>query len=171
MKAFTYGIGVVGALAVTLYPLTLSAEMMPTAFLAGLAFVGFLLALVSNEWVLAGPGAAVLFVEYAAALDNGDVAVDAVAPLVGVGALIVLETIDLITLIARRPSPPRAVIVGHVRHALIVVFAGTAVAAAVVLAAQVVGGGPSGLAGVAAASGLLAIVIAVVLAHRAVEGA
>ena len=170
MKAFTYAIGVVGALVVTLYPLTLSDELMPTAVLAGLAFVAFLLALVSNEWVLAGPGAAVLFVEYAAALANGNVVVDGIAPLVGIGALIVLETIDFITLIARRPSPPRTVVVGHVRHALLVVFGGAAVAAAVMLAAQVVGGGPSGLAGVAAASGLLAIVIAVALANRAVEG-
>ncbi len=171
MKAFTYGIGALGALAVTLYPLTLTDVPVPTAYLVGLALLAFVLALVSNEWVLAGPGAAVLFAGYAVALANGNVAIDGLAPLVGVGALVVLETIDLITLISRRPAPPKDVVVGNVRHALVVVFAGIAVSAAVMLAARVVGGGPSALAGLAAASGLLAIVIAVVLAHRAVGDA
>lgn len=170
MKGFTYAIGGLGAPAVTLYPLTLVDDITPTAYLAAIALVAFVLALGSNEWVLAGPGAAALFAEYAVALGRAEIAVDRVAPLVGIATLVVLETVDLVTVIARRPTPPREVIVGHVRHSVVVVFAGWAVSAAVMLAAQVVGGGPSVLAAPAALFGLLAIVIAVTLAARAVEG-
>lgn len=170
MKTFAYGIGVVTALAITLYPLTLSDDLVPTVYLVALALAAFLLALASNEWVLAGPGAALLIAAYAVALGDAPIVIDRAAPVVGIGALVLLETIDLVTLITRRPAPGRAVVIGHVGHAVVVVLAGAAVSAAVMLAAEVVGGGPAALAVPAALFGVLAIVIAVSLAQRAVEG-
>ena len=169
MKPFTYVVGGLCAVVVCLYPLTLEERIAPLVYIAGLALTAFALALISNEWVLAGPGAALLITEYAIALD-GAARVDYAAPLLAVGVFVVLEAIDLLALITRRPAPERSVVAGHVRHVLAVIVAGAAVAAAVLLAARVVGGGPEGLAAVAAVCGLLAIVIAVSLAHRAVEG-
>lgn len=169
MKTFTYVVGGLTAVVACLYPLTIEEKIVPLAYIAGLALTAFVLALVSNEWVLAGPGAALLITEYAIALD-GAARVDYAAPLLALGAFVVLEAIDLITLITRRPAPERGVVVGHVGHMLGVTLAGAAVAGAVLLAARVIAGGPEGLAGVAAVCGLLAIVIAVSLAHRAIEG-
>ena len=170
MKVFAHIVGALSALVVTLYPLTLHDELVPIVYLAGLALIGFALALLSNEWVLAGPGAAALTAEYAVALEGNTTSFDQAAPVLAIGALVVLETIDLITVITRRPAPARAVIVAHVRHVVVVILIGTAVSAAVMLAAQTAGGGPAPLAALAALCGLLAIVIAVALAYRSVEG-
>ncbi|MDQ4144530.1 MAG: hypothetical protein M3198_12445 [Actinomycetota bacterium] len=170
MKAFIYTAGALVALAVTLYPLTLNVELLPLGYLAALAFLAFALALASSEWVLAGPGTAMLVAEYAVALETADVALDRAAPVLAIGVLVLLETIDLITVVSRRPAVGREVIVAHVRHALVVTFVGAAIAGAALLAAQTVGGGPRVLVALAAASGVVAVTIAVTLAHRAVEG-
>lgn len=157
-----------GALA--LYPLTLVAEVYPLALLAALAFAAFVLALLSVEWVLAGPGMGILIVEYAVALQAEGAPIDRLIPAAAVGAFLLLEIIDLVSVLSRSPAPETEVVINHVRHIVLTAAVGGCVAGAMVLAAEAISGGPALLAGLAATFGLGAMVITIVLARRAVEG-
>jgi hypothetical protein len=156
-----------GALA--LYPMTLVNDIYPLALLAGLAFAAFILALLSVEWVLAGPGMGILMIEYAVALSMNGAAVDRFIPVAAVAAFLLLEIIDLVSVLARTPVPEREVVANHVRHIVLTAAVGGSVTAAMLLAAEIVTGGPAPLAGVAAACGLGAMIITVVLTRRAVH--
>ena len=170
MKTFAYVAASLGVFALTLYPLSITDDLYPLGVLALAAAVGFALSLVTREWVLVGPALGILILEYALALQHGQVTFDRFVVAFAVGALIVPELIDLAPVLGRRPPPERAVVIDHARHVLAAAAMSVVVCAAVVIAAQSVGGGPPALAAVAAACGLVATFITVALARRAVEG-
>ena len=158
------------AIALALYPLALVPDIYPLVLLGGLALLAFSLALLSREWILAGPGMAVLVGEYAIALNAGAVGVDVLVPALAVAAFVLMELLDLAELLGRRPAPPKDVVRPRVGHIAAASFIGGAVSTAVLLAARAVTGGPPQLIAVAAIAGLVALVIAASLSRRAIEG-
>ena len=163
------GAGLLAA-ALALYPLVLVADVYPLILLGGLALTAFALSLLSGDWVLAGPGMGMLLGEYAIALRTASVDVDELVPALAVAALVLLELLDLSRLLARRPAPEKEVIKQRVAHIVASTVMAGAVCTAVLLAAQAIQGGPPEFIALAAAAGLIALVLAGLLARRAVEG-
>ena len=163
------GAGLLAA-ALALYPLVLVPDVHPLIFLAGLALMSFALALLSGDWILAGPGMGMLLGEYAIALRTGSIEVDELVPALAVAALVLMELIDLSRLLARHPAPEKEVIKQRVAHIVAASLMTGAVCTAVLLAARAVRGGPAEFIALAAAAGLIALVFAGFMARRAVEG-
>ena len=168
MRVSAYALAALVALALALYPLTLVDELHPYLFLAALAGAAFLLSLLTRDWVLVGPGAGVLLLVYALALRDAQVSFDPLVVVLAIGALVLLETFDLIPLLGRRPSPEKEVVVAHVRHSAIAVALGWSVCVVVLVAARLVGGGPAVLAAPAAFAALGAVITTVALARRSI---
>lgn len=158
------------AVALALYPLTLVADPYPLLLLGVLATVAFALALLSAEWILAGPAMGILMGEYAIALRSAELSIDELIPAMAVAALVLMEMIDLTGLLGRHPRPEKEVVKNRVRHIVATALMAGAVSTAVLLAARVIQGGPAQLIVPAAAAGLIALVVAGTLAQRAVEG-
>lgn len=166
MKAFAYVIAGLAIAALCLYPISLVEDVYPFLLLPALAAVAFGLSLLSTDWVLVGPGTAVLILAYAIALRG----YDPLVPVFAVGLFVLLEAIDLAPVLRRRPPPERDVIVAHSRHSASVAALAATVCVAAVVAGRLVAGGPAPLAAVAGVCALAATVIVVVLARRGVDG-
>jgi hypothetical protein len=170
VKTMAYAGAGLLAVALALYPLALVSDLSPLVWLAGLALLAFAFALLSREWILAGPGMGLLIGEYAIALHTGGVQVDELVPALAVAAFILMELIDLAGVLGRHPSPPREVVRLRAAHTVAAALMGGAVAIAVLLAARAVSGGPPQIVAVSAAAGLIALILAARLARRAIEG-
>lgn len=163
------GAGLLAA-ALALYPLVLVDDVYPLILLGGLAMTAFALSLLSGDWVLAGPGMGMLLGEYAIALRTASIEVDELVPALALAAFVLMELLDLSRLLARRPAPDKDVIKQRVAHIVASSLMAGAVCTAVLLAARAIRGGPAEFIAVAAAAGLMALVLAGLLARRAVEG-
>ena len=166
MKVFGLVVAVLVALTLCVYPLALIDDLYPFLLVPAAAAAAFLLSVVTREWVLVGPGAGLLLLAYVLALGDSGTSLDPLAIVFAAGVLLLLDTLDLIPLLARRPRPGRDVIVGHVRHLTLVLGLGLGIALALVSAAELLGGGPAVLAAAAAFAGLGAVAIALVQARR-----
>lgn len=169
MRVFGLVVALLVALTLCLYPLALVDDLYPFLLLPCAAAAAFLLSLLTGEWVLVGPGAGVLLFAYVMALSDSGTSLDPFAIAFAAGVLLLLDVFDLVPLLGRNPRPPRQVLVAHIRHLMLVVGLGTAVALALVAAAGLIGGGPALLAAPAAFAGLAAVVIAVAQARRSIE--
>ena len=166
MKKFAYVIAGLGIAALCLYPISFVDDVYPFLLLPALAAVAFALSLASNDWVLVGPGTAVLILAYAIGLRG----YDPLVPVFAVGLFLLLEAVDLVPVLRRRPAPERDVVVAHARHAVGVAALAATVCVAAVVAGRLVTGGPAPLAAVAGICALAATVIVVVLARHGVDG-
>ena len=158
------------ALALCLYPLTLVEDLYPLLLLPSGAALAFLLSLITGEWVLVGPGGGLLILAYALALGEGRISFDPFVVIVAAGLLVLLDTLDLIPLLGRRPPPKKDVVGVHTGHMALALVIGSFVTLAMVIAARVLNGGPPALALPAALASLGAVMGALVLARRSVEG-
>jgi hypothetical protein len=165
MRELVAGAALLLALTLALYPMDLAETITPLGIIGGLGVAAVALALLTSQWVLAGPGVGLIVIEYAIALVLRDGPIDLFSPLYGAGCLLLLELIDL-TLVMHRPQSERGVVVGHARHAVSIVAVAILVAVAALLAGALLPGHHLLLIA-ASACGLGALSVAVAIAHRA----
>ena len=153
------------ASAIALRPIELTGELMPYALLGGLGVVAFALALYTREWVLSGPGAALLIAEYLLALNTVDAGIDPAAPVLAVAGVILLELVDL-SLLLWGPTPDRKVLVRHGRYLVVVIAGGGVLAVTAWAGGQVLTGSSIPLLLVAALCGVGALALSVGVIRR-----
>lgn len=153
------------AAAIALRPIELAGEAMPYALLGGLGVIAFALALYTREWVLSGPGAALLIAEYLIALSTVDAGIDPVAPVLAVATVVLLELVDL-SLLLSGPTPHRKVLVRHGRYLVVIIAGGGVLAATAWAGGNVITGSSIELLLGAAVGGVGALAIAVGVIRR-----
>jgi hypothetical protein len=153
------------AAALALRPIELAGEVMPYALLGGLGIIAFALALFTQEWVLSGPGAALLIFEYLLALNTVDAGIDPVAPVLAVAGIVLLELVDL-SLLLSGPTPDKKVLVRHGRYLVVVVAGGAVLSVTAWAGGQVITGSSVPLLLGAAVGGVGALAIAVGVIRR-----
>jgi len=170
MMRTTIGVagGLLAAVLIT-FPVALSEFAFSTVVLAAAAGLGFMLALISGRWLFAGPAVLFFFVEYAVALVIDTNRIGLAAPAVGFALLLLLELIDLSSLLARRGPVERASLAARVRYVLLVGGSGGIVSVIGVLAAGWLNTNSYVLVIAGAACGLAAVALTVLLARRAVR--
>lgn len=158
------------ALALIVYPFSVTERPLIIAPLAALAALGFGVTLAARKWAVAGPAVIMVVIEYGAALVTDPGRIDPLAPVVGAGLLILLELLDA-AVSARLLAPTsRAVVARRVSGGALSVALGTVVAGAALLA----GAGSSApgpvVATLGAMCGAVVTVLVGVLAARALRG-
>ena len=157
------------AAALTLHPVVLSEPPLGVIVTGALALACFVLALVSAEWIMSGPGIVLLLAEYAIALVDQRGQLDELAPVFAVGAFLLMELMDVsLTLIrSDRVSPE---VVGVRARQLVVVAAAAGLVATLVLAAgALVIGREIALLFTGAGCAALVVLLGVRLAHDVLE--
>jgi hypothetical protein len=152
-------------IALALCPVALSDPPRGVIVCGALAVICFGLALITFEWLLSGPGLILLLAEYAIALVNQRGVLDEAAPVFAVGAVLLMELMDISLTLARsqRVSPE---VVGVRARQLIVVAAVGGIVSAVILGAGTLVAGAQVLKLVAGAAGAaLVVFLGVHLAH------
>ena len=144
-------------IACALYPLTIVTDPIGLAALGGLAVVAVGLALVTSEWVLAGPGVSLVILEYTIALADSSAPFDWRAPALAVGCLVVLELVDTAPVFRRDTEEGRAVSANHLRRTVLVVLVASLTALATASTAGLLHGGPTPLLVGAAFCGAIAV--------------
>ena len=150
--------------ALALHPIDIAGGSTGLWILASAGLSCFVLALITSEWLLAGPGLALLMSEYVWALEMVEAPPDPLAPVAATAALVLLELTDHAT---SSHKPNREVLARHAVHLVPVVITGALVATAAFVGGRLVEGGSIALLGVAAACGLVAVGIATRLARGA----
>jgi hypothetical protein len=150
-------------LALALYPVLLSGKS-ALLVLAGLSLPLFVGALVAPRTIAGVLSAAVLAVEYAAALPASPIDVDYAAPAVAVAWFLLLELLDHAALIAGDGEVEPRIRWGRMVEVLLFVFVGGGAALFVFALSAIVHGSGALGAAVATAFGLLALALPVRLA-------
>lgn len=153
------------AAAIALRPIELAADAMPYAVVGGLGVVAFALALYTREWVLSGPGAALLIASYLVSLSTVDAGIDPAAPVLAVACVILLELVDL-SLLLSEPAPHRKVLVRHGRYLVVVITGGGVLAATTWAGGGLITGSSIPLLLAAAVAGVGALAISVGVIRR-----
>ncbi|MDQ3987163.1 MAG: hypothetical protein M3280_11795 [Actinomycetota bacterium] len=150
--------------ALGLHPIEIAGSSTGLWILAGAGVGCFALTLVTSDWILAGPGLALLMGEYVWALEMAEAPPDPLAPIAAIAVLVLLELTDHATL-SRKPN--KEVLGRHAVHLAAVLVTAALVATAAFVGGRLVEGGSIALLGVAAACGVTAVGIATRLARGA----
>lgn len=151
-----------------LYPATLATEIAPPLALGVTGLAGLTLALITDEWVLAGPGVGAIVLAYAVALAGSAGSFDWAAPGVAVGCLLALELVDAATLTVDTGEERRVASL-RLRDVGTVTILGAGAAVSTATAGILILGGSTAFLLAAAAFAGAAVAVVVSLATRAIE--
>ncbi len=168
MRAFVNTTSMLLAVAIVLRPIELAGEVMPYGALGAVALAAIALTLYTQDWVLSGPGVALVIAEYLWALNATDAGTDPAAPVLAVACLLLLELVDL-SLLLSGPQPQRKVLVRHGRYVVVVAVAGAVLAVTAWAGGGVLGGSAVSLLLGAALAGVGALTIALHSVRRALS--
>ncbi len=153
------------AAALALHPAALAGPTWGVVVAGGLGVACFVIALLTSEWVLAGPGAVLLLGEYAIALVNERGYVDDMAPLFAVGLFLLMELMDVSLTLARSEHVAPEVVGVRARQLIVVAAAGALASAATLTGATFLVSGRVALLVVGGACAALVVMLGVGLAH------
>lgn len=131
MKKLVPAATILLAAAVALHPAALSRAPWGVIVTGALALACFVLALLTSEWILSGPGLVLLLAEYAIALVSQRGDLDELAPVYAVGAFLLMELLDVSLTLARSEHVSPEVVGVRARQLIVVAGAGSLVSALV----------------------------------------